>query len=454
MARRIGPGPPRRRRPRWLLLVAAAGLFASPSDAAGGAPELVAQQASKSLGPVPASCIVVAAPLVSDEPAPKGDDLALRVASLVAGAIGAGARAHPQVAQLGSARAVAGHASALVYVQTEIAKGDLRATVDAYAPMANAWDRIRNPLPAPMSHAFATTKVDAEVRSFLVPLVLELATIHKAQLDEPHVLAAACGDVDDDGGNEIVLVSRERVVRGRVRAGRFAAERSSSWSDLTARSPVPMREPLAGAVIATGAVAVGSTERGSLSLTADLTGHSPLPGLPVRGADGMTCLATDPSTGVFSGSAIFCGPAQGVGHAWSTPAPRFDAFAADTVSDGRGGARAVVAVREPTGKLKVQVGDAPPLSPDGRIGAQIAVGDLDLDGTPEIATSGEATDDSVDVWSLTADNTTLVPKLHLTAPGGVHALAICPPEERGQPVLVAVVGQELWFVRAGIRGRP
>src|SRR4029077_6901871 len=138
------------------------------------------------------------------------------------------------------------------------------------------------------------------------------------------------GDVDEDGGNEIVLVSREHVVRGRVRAGRFAAERTSSWSDLSARSPVPMRAPLAGAVVAAGAIAVGSTERGSLSLTADLTGHSPLPGLPVRGADGMTCLAADPSTGVFAGSAVPCGAAQGPGRAWSPPAPRFDAFAGDS----------------------------------------------------------------------------------------------------------------------------
>ena len=444
----------KRRGPRWFLGALAAGLLATSRDAAAGALEVVVQQTARSLGQVPASSIVVAAPLASDEPAPRGEELALRVASLVAGAIGTGARTHPQVTQLGPARAIAGHASALIYVQTEIAKGDVRATIDAYAPMANAWDRIRNPLPAPILHAFATTKVDAEVRSFLTPLVLELATVHKAQLDEPHVLAAACGDADEDGGNEIVLVSRDRVVRGRVRAGRFAAERTAAWSDLLARSPVPMREPLASAVVAGGTVAVGSTDRGSLTLTPDLTDRSPLPGLPAWGLDGMTCLTTDPSTGVFSGSMVGCSAAKAPGRALATPAPRFDAFAADVVPDARGGARSVVAVREPSGKLRVQIGDAAPLSLETTVGAQIAVGDLDLDGAPEIAASAEAAEDSLDVWSLLPDNANLVPRLHLTAPGGVRALAMCPPEEHGQPVLVAVIGQELWLVRAGVRGHP
>ena len=34
---------------------------------------------------------------------------------------------------------------------------------------------------------------------------------------------------------------------------------------------------------------------------------------------------------------------------------------------------------------------------------------------------------------------------------GLSALAACPPEEHGEPALVAVVGNELWIVRAGIK---
>jgi hypothetical protein len=78
------------------------------------------------------------------------------------------------------------------------------------------------------------------------------------------------------------------------------------------------------------------------------------------------------------------------------------------------------------------------------------VGDLDEDGVPEIVTGAEAPDDALDVWSVAADGAELRPRLHLPAPGGVRALAVCPPEEGSEPVLVAVVGNELWLVRAGV----
>jgi len=247
----------------------AALLVLLPSRAlAAGAVEVVAQEAAQGIAQTPAASVVVAAPLVSDQPAPRGDDLALRVAALVAGKLGAGAHAHAQAAQLGTARALAGRASALVFVQTEISKGDLRTTIDVYPSMANAWDRIRNPIPAPTGHAFSTAKIDAEVRSFLAPLVLEQASVRKARHDEGDVIAVACGDVDGDGGDEIVLVSRTRVALGRVRGGRFVAERTAPWSALAPRAPVPVREALAGAVVTAGAVDVGLTDRASVALTA------------------------------------------------------------------------------------------------------------------------------------------------------------------------------------------
>src|SRR5437016_2684271 len=92
-------------------------LFLSSRAEAAGALDLVALQATQSLGHTPASSVVVASPLASDEPAPKGSDLALRVAALIAGRIGAGVRIHAQTARLASARTIAGRAGALVYVQ-------------------------------------------------------------------------------------------------------------------------------------------------------------------------------------------------------------------------------------------------------------------------------------------------------------------------------------------------
>jgi hypothetical protein len=428
-----------------------AALLIAPVASAAGAVDTVAQEAAQGLAQTPAAVVVVAAPLVTDQPAPRGDEMALKIAALVAGRLGAGARAHPQALPLATARALAGRAGALVFVQVEIAKGDLRTTLDVYPSMANAWDRIRNPLPAPTSHAFASEKIDAEVRAFLAPLVLELASVHKARHDEGDVLAAACGDVDGDGGDEIVLVSRARIAMGRVRGGKFVAERTAAWSALAPRAAVPMREPLASAVVAPGAVHLGTTDRAGLTLTPDLAGHTPVAGMPAWSAEGLVCLQPSAAAGAFDGAPVGCTPSRDTRPKMAVPAPRFDAFASSSIVDASGAARGVVVVREPSGKLKVKLGDAA-LSPDGDFGAQLAVLDLDQDGVPDVATSVDGPDDAVNVFSLASPTGELRGRLHLAAPAGVRAYAACPPEEGGEPVLLAVVGGELWLVRAGTQG--
>jgi hypothetical protein len=409
---------------------------------------VVAQEGALSLGQAPASSVVVAAPIVSDQPLGRADDLALRIAALVAGRIGATARAHPQVAQLATARAIAGRASALVYVQAEIARGDLRATIDVYPSMANGWDRIRNPLPSPTAHAFATAKIDAEVRAYLVPLLLEQASIHRARQDEGDVLAVACGDVDGDGGNELVLVSRARVALGRVRRERFVVERSAAWGTLAPRLQVPMREPLGGAAARVGAVHVGSTDRGSFALTPDFVGHLALSGIPAPGGDGTVCLRPEPSAGAFDGAPVDCAISRDPKPKMAVPSPRFDAFAAARFADRDGRPHAVVVVREPSGKLKLRIDDASAPPPDGVFGAQLAAGDLDQDGVPEVATTADGPDDAITVSSWSVTDARL--RLRIPAPAGVRALAMCPAEQDGEPSLVAIVGGEVWIVRAAM----
>ncbi|MDP9035506.1 MAG: hypothetical protein M3O50_11930 [Myxococcota bacterium] len=428
-------------------------LLAANDARAAGALEAVAQEAAGQLAQTSlSSVVVVAAPLASDQAAPKGDALAVRIAALVAGRLGTSARAHGQPASLTRARAVAGRASALLFVQVEITKGDLRVTIDVYRSAANAWDRIRNPPPSPVSHAFASEKLDAEVRSYLTPLVLELAEVHRVHHDEENVLAVACGDVDGDGGNELVLVSRTRVALGRVRRGKLEVAQAAAWSALSDRVPVPMREPLGGASIMMGAINVGSTDRGGVSLTADFVGHVPLSGVPVTGTEGVVCLIAQPSAGAFDGAPVECTPARDLKPKMAVPAPRFGAFAAATIADGQGNLRAVVIVREPSGRLTLKLGDAPAYAPDTLFGAQLALGDLDQDGSPEIATTNDAAgEDAVHVWSVpTAAPGNWRERLTLPAPAGVRAMAVCPPEEHGEPVLVAVVGDELWLLRSAV----
>lgn len=454
-------------------------LAAAPG--AGAGPPLVAATGA---------VLVVAGPLEADDPAPRGDTLALRVAEGVAARIGAGARAHSQTAQLATARALAGQAGALVYVHTAIARGDLHVTMDVYPSMANAWDRIRNPLPAPTTHAVKSAKIDAQVRPYLAPLILEQATVDRAHHDEGEVLAAACGDADGDGDNEVVLVSAPRVALGRLRAGRFVAERTAAWSALGPALPVPMREPMAEAAIAPGGVVVGLTGRGGLRLTPALSVEAPLAGLPVWGGDDVVCLRPEPSAGAFDGAPVECSLRAEARPRMAVPAPRFDAFGAALIGDAQGNGRAVVAVREPSGRLRLKAGDALGV-PDGTFGAQLAVGDLDQDGVPEIATSADIpagsaqagrADDAIDIASWSPGSSAspgvagaqsavtgapgppgaatspagadLRSRIHLAAPGGVRALTMCPPGDHGEPALLAVVGSEVWIVRAAIAATP
>jgi hypothetical protein len=428
-------------------------LFASATDARpGSAMETISTEVAHLVGSTPAQSVVVAAPLVSDQPAPKGEQLVLRLAALVAGKLGAHATAYPHTAQLPSARAIAGHASVLVYLETEIARGDLRATIDVYQAM-NAWDRIRNPLPSPTGHSFSTAKVDAEIRTFLTPLLLEQATVHKARHDEGEVLAAGCGDLDGDGGDEIVLVTRTRVSTGRIAGDRFVVERTAQWTGLAPALPVEMREPLATAAVLPNALYAGVTDRGGVALTADFASHAALPGLPALGGDAVVCLTPEPSAGAFDGAPVGCSAGREAGPRLAIPAPRFDAFAAANVASAAGDLSMVIAVREPSGKLRLKSADAA-RTPPGSVGAALAVGDLDQDGAPEIVTSVDGADDAINVLSWQSTSSDPVLRIHLAAPAGVRALAVCPPERQGQPVLVAVVGDEVWLVRAAPQAGP
>jgi hypothetical protein len=422
-------------------------LFASAVSVHGGAVVVVAEDVARQLGASATSGVVVSAPLESDQAAPKGDALALRVASLVAGRLGPHARVHPTTATLPAARAIAGHSATLVYVRSELTRGDLRTTVDVYAPTANAWERVRNPTMSPQSHAFSSAKIDAEVRTFLLPLLLEQSSVRRAHHDEVDVLAAACGDVDGDGGDEILIVSRTRVVLGRVVGAKFVAERSMPWAKLSAPLPVPMRPPLAGAVVSRDALYVGSTDRGGVELGPDLVPRGPLAGVPA-GGEKLVCLRPQPAAGAFDGAPIDCSPGRDLGPKMALPAPRFDAIAFASVIDASGVANDVVAVREPSGRLRLKMGEAT-RAPEGVFGAQLAVADLDQDGVPEVVASADGSEDAIRIFSWGTATADPSDRLRLSAPAGVRALAACPPEEHGQPVLVAIVGEEVWLVRAG-----
>lgn len=414
----------------------------------------ISTEIARALGQVPPGALVAVSPLVSDAPAPKGDELAIRVATQVAGRL-ALAHAHPQPATLAVARGLSGRAASLVYVQLEIARGELRATADLYPVISNGWERLRNPAPGPRAHAFAGSSLDAEVRTFLQPIVLEQASVHKAKHEEQDVLAVGCGDVDSDGGLEIVLASRTRVVLGKLRGGKLAITKATSWAQLASRAPVPMREPIASVLVSPrthrGEVLVGTTDRGAVAVDASLVTRRQLTGLPIPGAEGDACAFAAPESSAFEGPGVACvPPPSGEPEVvLPTPATRFDAIASLDLVGKDGAITQVVGAREPTGKLRLRRNDASGKAQDAPIdgaGAQVVIADLDLDGNPEIAFSGESAEsDTLTVWSWKPNG--LVQRLKYPTKEAVRAIAACPPEEKGLPALVAVVGSEVWLVR-------
>jgi hypothetical protein len=403
--------------------------------------------------------LVVAAPLSGDALAPRGAQLAGALAAQLAGRRGPGSHAHAEPLALPAAREAARGESVLVELTVEVAGGKLRAAADVYPVPRNVWARIKNPEPGPIAHAFAEAPIDAEVRTYLAPVPLSTAAVERARNFEGDVVALACGDVDQDGAPEIVAVSRRRVTTVRLRGGRVQILTSRSWPDLAPVAPAPLREPIgfASIVIADRAsfVDVGLTDRarsvrldGGLRMLASFAGVAlpdgdasactRLPGLLVTGPLGP-CHAGDPAplTGSVGG--------------------QYDAFASARLVSARGEPYAVWAGRE-RGALEVR-DDAGHRAMLESVGAQLAVGDLDQDGEPDILASldtASALDDAVVVrsWARGASvppgagsSARLREVRRIPAPAGVHAIAVCPPDGPGVAPFVVATADELWVVR-------
>jgi hypothetical protein len=82
-------------------------------------------------------------------------------------------------------------------------------------------------------------------------------------------------------------------------------------------------------------------------------------------------------------------------------------------------------------------------------GGQLALGDLDLDGAPELVSSSDTRAPSSDVLTVRSWGTDGVvrERFRLAVPDGIRALATCPSEDaRAAPIVVAT-GSGLWIVR-------
>jgi hypothetical protein len=419
---------------------------------------------ARDLEKAPQGALVVASPLVSDTPAPKGAALAVSLAAQLAGRRGKGAWARGEPASLPLARAAARNEPGLIYLAVEIAAGQLRVTADVYPVPKTVWSRVREPEPGPIDHTFASAPIDAEVRGFLAPIPLVTVSVERAKNFESDVVALACGDVNSDGALEIVSVSRRRVSTVRIRGGKVSPIASRSWPELSPVHPSPLREPIGFATLAERGtttqgeltegtfVDVALTDRArSVRLDGKLQLVAGFPGVAMPDGEGTMCVR---NWGLLMTGAVGpCAP--------SDPAPinssvggQYDAAASaelisplgDQFAVWAGRERGVVEIRDSAGaKVFAESG-----------GAQLAVGDLDQDGDPELISSLDVLnplEDAIVVrtWPRSAaagsKEAKLRERFRIPAAAGVRALAVCPPDGPGRAPFVVATADEIWVVR-------
>jgi hypothetical protein len=397
--------------------------------------------------------LVVAAPLESDASAPRGQALAELVASSLAGERRLGIL--PETHGLAQALLRARGASHVLFVVPSIASGRLRVSARLHPVPSTVWARIRQPLPGAITHAFAEAPIDAEVRAHLEPIPLTAFETHRGRAFESGVVALACDDFDRDGAPEILSVSRHRVALSRIDGGRVVPLRAKAWSELSPVHASPHREPIGSALalalpsrdpLAERELVVSLTDRAlALRLDARLEPRESFPAFALAVSGSYAC-ARLPAISV-TGPLEPCGP-SGPPPRRASVGGRYDALASAVLVEPSGKAFEVWAGRE-DGALEI-FDDTGKRARLPSVGAQLAVGDLDQDGRPELLRSLDverAGDDAVVVATWDRDGRPPRETARMPVAAGVNAIAVCPPDGPGRAAFVVATPAELVIVR-------
>jgi hypothetical protein len=375
---------------------------------------------AQKLLPAAGAASVTIVELKSDRELPAADTLRERVRSAVQSALrppGTGAHS-------------AERSKLSVELRLEKSGGVLRVTAELRRAMG-LWQRVRHKKPPAEQHAFVEVAIDAELRALIPAPPLVVSETLKLKAPERGIVALSCGPLASDGGQELVLVSRSNIRVGRIAGRAFIERKRASWSALSPVAPAPLREPIAVAEVTTGKLRVGLSDRrdglilsDDLAVTERFQGLLPLPGdaCVERSERGWLALAR---------------PCTGAAAAPRRAAPTLDALA---------GVPATWLARDAdSGTLHTT---ARGLLPSGvRVGAQLALGDADSDGAPELAFSSDTLQPSEDRLSVvTLEGGKLRPRFVVAAPG-ISAIAICGREGGGMAPIVLATGDELWLLR-------
>jgi hypothetical protein len=366
--------------------------------------------------------------------------IAVRLAVRVALALGGSAVSWPYTETDEHARAFRHGSRPLVLVRTRLVGERLAADAEMIGPEPASGGHG-----AALGRASAQRFADAEVRSFWAPVRLAANTLLPLKGSDPDVLALACADPNHEGGLTLATLSRARVTVGTFSDARYELVKSRRLAELAPVAPAPLREPFASvAFAARGELSIGISDRASaLRLDAGLAKVEPLPDVrlpwPGGGCSRFDELAVAPRV-------ERCTKGE---PALAEPALRepLDAIAGANVTARSGRVRLVRAGRRASdgsvamtdGEREVQLEHA---------GAELAVGDLDGDGEPELVTSVDTSEPSQDAVLVYAwRGNALEEKLRVAVPTGVRALAVCPQGPSAiAPIVVATSGA-VWVIR-------
>lgn len=405
--------------------------------------------------------MVVSAPLDSDVAGAAAARLTRKIAQLVAGRLGSGARFESEPRTLDELLGAAAKKSeergrrsvpGFVHLTPKIERGRLHVAADAHPVRRTVWSRaLSRGEPGPVAHAFAQAPIDAEVRSYLPAISWAEPTVTKFDGADPDVLALACGDLDADASPDVVLMTRQRVLSIRLKDGKVERAREARWAELAPVAPVPLRQPLgfltiveAGPGAPRGYLDAAISDRmGSVRLDPELGLALRMQGKAVPLGRGTGC--TWMSELRLGERLVACGSAlDAVPLAELTR--KSDAIASTVIVEPTGRARTVTALRDQGALVTRGDGEEKIV---GRVGAQLAIADLDQDGAPEIATTVDVLSpkhDALEVRTLMATGT-VQRRYRVAVPTGVEALAACPPDAGGVAALVLATHGEVWVVR-------
>lgn len=414
------------------------------SNGARGAIFETACEVSRGLGRLDAPIMVVAGPPTGDGSVSKPDELATRVAETLAALAGATLPSPRGALSLSEARHRASAARTLVFATIDVSNGRIRIAANAYPGVLGFWDRVRGAVSGTQSHADSERRLDGEVGSFLRPVPLVSSHIEKATVTAD-VVAVGCGDLDGDAVIDIIVVGRRRIEKGRITAGRFESNADASWTALSPVAASPLREPI-------GSVVVSPRQHVDIGLTDRRTGVRLGPALALLGSfdqpipwSGVGCLTR---AGLGLGSPVPCMVGEAAAISVGA-ASDVDAVAGARVVSADGHAHTVVAWRERATSTAVLLDDTGRSARLPGVGGQIAVGDLDFDGVPELVFGADTRNAAADVLAVRSwgKDGQLRERLRLPVPDGIKAVSVCPADGARAASMVVATGKGLWIVR-------